>query len=621
MPTSNGDKFSGVEETAGAHEDPLHLVIDGVPALISYVDAEQRYQFTNRAYEEWFGLVREQVRGSHMKDVLGPAAYESILPHVKAALSGERVVFEDWVDYRRAGRRYIQASYTPHWEESGRVKGFMVLVLDRSESQRAEEARAESEDLAGAILSSLNSHIAVLDRQGEIIAINEGWIRFATASGAEMAKVAVGVNYLDTCRRAGDEEGNRVANGILSVLSGECANFTDEYMCPFPSGPHWFQMTVTPLRSAKGGVVVSHTDITERRLAEEALVVSEERFSKAFNYGPLPRAILSLRSGRYLAVNEAFLRAVRCTRDQAVGARGEDLGLHLSATERDEFFRRAQENGTVSDFETRITWNGRNPLTVLLSGVVVELNGEPCIIVVANDITERKRSEEALNEVNERVRELAGRLITTQEEERGRISRDLHDDLNQKLAAITMSLSGIIKQLPEADESVKEQLLDLKQRTFEMADHVRRLSHALHPSILDHLGLPAALTSYCAEFTGAEGISVNLDLPEQLPAVPDDVALCLYRVTQEALRNVAQHSSAQSVRVSLAQTVEGLVLLIDDAGVGFDPAAVAHKRGLGLLSMDERVKLLGGFLQVASRPRAGTEVRAVVPFQEVKNGE
>lgn len=621
MPTWNGKKFGEVEESAGAHEEPLRLVIDGVPALISYVDAEQRYQFTNRAYEEWFGLVREQVRGSHMKDVLGLAAYESIRPHVEAALSGERVVFEDWVDYRRAGRRYIQASYTPHWDESDRVKGFMVLVLDRSQSQRAEEARAESEDLAGAILSSLNSHIAVLDSEGEIIAINEGWQRFAVASGAEIEKVAVGINYLDTCRRAGDEDGYRIADGILAVLAGERDKFTDEYLCPFPSGPHWFQMTVTPLRSAKGGVVVSHTDITERRLTEEALVVSEERFSKAFNYGPLPRAILSLRTGRYLAVNEAFLRVVGCTRDQAVGARGEDLGLHLPAAEAEEFFRRAREKGSVSDFETRIMWDGRSPLTVLLSGVVVELNREPCIIVAANDITERKRSEEALSEVNERARELAGRLITTQEEERGRISRELHDDLNQKLAAITMSLSGIIKQLPEADEPLKGQLSDLKQRTFQMADHVRRLSHALHPSILDHLGLPAALTSYCAEFSRAEGISVNLDLPEHLPAVPNDVALCLYRVTQEALRNVAQHSGAQSVRLSVAKTVEGLVLLIDDAGVGFDPTEVARKRGLGLLSMDERVRLLGGFLQVASRPRAGTEVRAVVPFQEVRNEE
>lgn len=614
MASWNEDEVVGVEEPAGVHEESLRLVIDGIPALISYVDGEQRYQFTNRAYEEWFGLVREQVRGSHMKDVLGLAAYESVRPHVLAALSGERVVFEEWVDYKTAGRRYIQASYTPHWDELGRVKGFMVLVLDRSEHERAEQARAESEDLAGAILSSLNSHIAVLDRQGEIIAINEGWKRFAVASGAEMEKVAVGINYLDTCRRAGDDDGNRIADGILSVLDGEHDSFTKEYLCPFPSGPHWFQMTVTPLRRAKGGVVVSHTDITERRLTEEALLVSEERFSKAFRYGPLPRTISSLRTGRYIAVNEAFLRAVGCTRDQAIGARGKDLGLYMPAAESAEFFRRAREQGMVSDFETQIMWNGRSPLTVLLSGVVVELNGEPCIIVAANDITERKRSEEALRQVNERARELAGRLITTQEEERGRISRELHDDLNQKLAAITMSLSGIINQLPEADESVKKRLLDLKQRTFQMADHVRQLSHALHPSILDHLGLSAALTSFCAEFSRAEGINVNLNLPEQLPPVPNDVALCLYRVTQEALRNVAQHSGAPSARVSLVQTDEGLLLLVDDAGAGFDPAEVARKRGLGLLSMGERVKLLGGFLEVASRPRAGTEVRAVVPF-------
>lgn len=612
--------MSVTEDKAGTHEERLRLMIDGVPALISYIDAEQRYQITNHAYEEWFGLVRADVQGRHIKEVLGDSAYDSIRPHAEAALAGERVVFEGWVDYQTAGRRYIQASYTPHFDDSGKVLGLFVLVLDRSESKRAEEARADSEELAGAILSSLNSHIAVLDREGNIIAVNEVWRRFAHESGAEMNKVMVGVNYLEVCHHAG-EEGRRVADGIISVLNGARDDYTEEYLCPFPSGPHWFQMTVTPLRRIKGGVVVSHTDVTQRRLAEEALLVSEERFSKAFNYGPLPRTISSLRTGRYLAVNEAFLRAVGCTREEAVGARGEDLGLHMPAEDMAEFFRLVQRDGTVRDFETSLMWSGRDPLTVLLSAVSVDLNGEPCIIIAANDITERKRSEEALREVTERARELAGRLITTQEEERGRISRELHDDLNQELATITMTIDSVIRQLPDVNESCKTLLSDLKQRTFQMADHVRRLSHALHPSILDHLGLPAALSSYCAEFSRAEGINVNFQVAEQLGNVPNDVALCLYRITQEALRNVAQHSGAQSARVSLTKTDEGLVLLVDDAGIGFDPNDVMRKRGLGLLSMGERVKLLGGHLRVASRPRAGTEVQAVVPFQEVRTNE
>ena len=197
---------------------------------------------------------------------------------------------------------------------------------------------------------------------------------------------------------------------------------------------------------------------------------------------------------------------------------------------------------------------------------------------------------------NAQIQSLAGRLITAQEAERIRIARELHDDVNQQLAALSISLSGLKRRLPSEAAEAQQEVTRLQQQTITLSEEIRHLSHELHPGVLQH------------------GIAVTFHADAGLEEIPADVALCLYRVAQEALRNVARHAGARQAEVALTRRDDILELRIADDGQGFDLAAARRHGGLGLISIDERVRLVQGGVQIVTEPRRGTERRVRVPL-------
>jgi signal transduction histidine kinase len=224
-----------------------------------------------------------------------------------------------------------------------------------------------------------------------------------------------------------------------------------------------------------------------------------------------------------------------------------------------------------------------------------------------------RRNQASLRASYEQIQSLVGRLITAQESERTRIARELHDDINQQLAALAIALSGLKRRLPADAADIDDALTRLQQRTITLADGIRHLSHELHPGVLQHAGLVAALKAHCAEFGSQHAIAVTL-AADDLDAIPQDVGLCLYRVAQEALRNVAAHACACQACITLRRTAAGLELTITDDGQGFDPAEARRMGGLGLISLDERVRLVGGSVQINTQLQHGTELRVQVPL-------
>jgi signal transduction histidine kinase len=288
-----------------------------------------------------------------------------------------------------------------------------------------------------------------------------------------------------------------------------------------------------------------------------------------------------------------------------------------------ELNRAIEENGEFR-YEYRVIWPDGSVRWVEDRGKPVYGEGGQCLKVsgLILDISERKEAEEALRESEEalrksyaRIEDLAGRLIASQEEERRHIARELHDDLNQQVAALAIGISRLKRQFSNPDDTVLEQIAKLQNKTDLLSERIRQVSHELHSSILQHVGLPAALNSYCAEFSDREGIAVALDIGAGFEAVPPEAALCLYRVAQESLRNVARHSGARRAVVTLAGVNGAIELRVADQGVGFDPGQARECRGLGLVSMEERVKLLHGNFSLTTRPGAGTELRAQIPLR------
>lgn len=216
---------------------------------------------------------------------------------------------------------------------------------------------------------------------------------------------------------------------------------------------------------------------------------------------------------------------------------------------------------------------------------------------------------------------LSARLFHAQEEERSRIAGEINDDSNQRLALMNLDIEQLAREPAESPEAFDQGIHGLLGCIKELSSDVHRLSHQLHPTTLVHLGLVKAVKSLCRELSALHGLQIDIADQEVPKAVPNDVALCLYRIVQEALRNVIKHSGARKARVELTRTREGLVLRVRDWGVGFDVAAVKGERGLGLISMGERLRLVGGQIAVESSEARGTQIEVLVPLPRADAGD
>lgn len=277
--------------------------------------------------------------------------------------------------------------------------------------------------------------------------------------------------------------------------------------------------------------------------------------------------------------------------------------------------RDADGNTPIPDAEYRVVHRDGTSRWVLIRGTVVrDAGGTPIrVIGTVTDITGRCEAEEALRRGRDEIRDLAARLIVAQEEERRRLARELHDDLNQRLAGIAIAIADVKQRSADVSGAVRQQLDRAGEQLAQLVGSVRQLSHQMHPGVLEHAGLVLALRSLAQDLASRGELEVDLAFGELDQPLPGDVALVLYRVAQEALRNVVKHAGTGSAEVFLGRVGEMLVLTVRDHGVGFDPTIRSGGQGLGLLSIHERVRVLGGDVRVRTSPGAGTEVTVRVP--------
>jgi len=224
-------------------------------------------------------------------------------------------------------------------------------------------------------------------------------------------------------------------------------------------------------------------------------------------------------------------------------------------------------------------------------------------------------SQCALRKSSDELQALAARLLTAQEEDRRRISRDLHDDINQRLAMIAVDVETLWSRPPASQEVLCRTMRSIQDRINEVSDDIRRFVHQVHPSVLDDLGLPIALEQLLEDFSSRTGLKSAFQHTNVPTSLSRDLATCLYRIAQESLSNVVHHAEASSVKMTLSGTVTSLALSITDDGKGFDdPKTAPAHAGLGWVSMKERMRLVGGTVEITSAGRKGTTVKVWVPI-------
>jgi two-component system CheB/CheR fusion protein len=404
----------------------------------------------------------------------------------------------------------------------------------------------------------------------------------------------------------------------------------------------WYSMRLRPYRTEDNRidglvVVLFEIDRLKRSFQE---VERSRNFSRTIVEAVREPLLVLGADRRVLMANDAFLKTFHTSRtalENRLVFELEPTGFRSAAFKRmlaDALGRRLRHH----DFEIEFAIDGSTPTIMAIDARHFDQLGDGAVVlltmkditrfrlaerrlVASRDIVQkgRTRAESSLRESRQELsvsrrelRVLAGRLIRAQEEERKRVARELHDDLSQRLSALQIGSAGLARLAPEGEQA-KAGFVAHEEHLAEVVEGVRRLAYDLHPAILTHLGLRAALRSFCVNFSSREGIDVDFSAQKEPAALPEEIALCLYRVTQEGLRNVAKHSGAKSASVVL-ETKHGVMhLSIQDQGKGFDVGEGKKSEGLGLLGMKERVRLVDGTLRVSSRPGHGTRIEVRVP--------
>jgi PAS domain S-box-containing protein len=358
-------------------------------------------------------------------------------------------------------------------------------------------------------------------------------------------------------------------------------------------------------------------DVTERKKSEQTLRTSEE----------ITRLIMNSSLDAIVCMNpEGKITIWSSQAEKIFGWKEKEvIGKYLSETVIPVQYRERHKQGLAKYLQTgegpalnRILEisaldNTGREFPIELSIIPVKQNNSLFFCGFLRDITQRKKAEEELARSYAAIRELTDHIQKIREEERSNIAREIHDELGQQLTVLKMDISWLNKKIGADDEPSKQKIQNLTEVLDGTVKTVRRISSELRPSLLDDLGLIAAIEWHLREFEQHSGTKTEFDVPDHNLDLPDEIKTGLFRVLQETLTNVARHADASKVKVSLQRKNGNIVLCIEDNGQGFDEQSTINKRTLGILGMQERTSMMGGSYEIKSVPGRGTTVIVSVP--------
>jgi PAS domain S-box-containing protein len=578
------------------------LFENGEPRDFIYLDVNTNFEVLTGLKDVVGRKITELIPG------IRESSPELLQMYGRVALTGIPERFEIYV--KTLGIWFSISTYSPR-------KGQFVALFDNvTERKRAEQALRESDERYRLILSNVDEIVYVVGiENGNPL---ESRAQFVSEGVERIAGYAAEDFLRDPGlwpRAIHPDDLSAVEQATRRILESGVSGTREYRLRHGKTGAYiWIEDHVTPRLDDSGGpaaVLGVARDVTERKRAEE-------KFRSLLESAPDAMVIVD-RNGEILLVNAQTERLFGYTRQELLGQPVEILVPQ-------RLRKRHQQHlcGYSADPRARPIGAGRElyglrkdgtefPAEIGLSPLVTEEG--PLVSSAIRDITERKRAEDELKDSRERLLALSRRLIEAQEAERRHIARELHDEIGQELAALKINLQAAHHPGDGAELASRvEDSMSIVERAIQQ---VRDMALALRPSLLDDLGLVAALRWLVDHQAQRSGFEARLEAGPARISVSPDVEIGCYRVVQEALNNVARHAKAHNVRVEVALHEGELRLLIQDDGVGFDVKAARERasRGasMGLLTMSERARLLGGRLEMKSARGQGTEIRAVFP--------
>jgi PAS domain S-box-containing protein len=345
----------------------------------------------------------------------------------------------------------------------------------------------------------------------------------------------------------------------------------------------------------------------------------DERFFKVFQTSPVAIILRTLSEGKVIDVNASYTELVGFPREELIGHTVHELGLWVDPSQGERVLDRLRRRGTVRNVEGRFRRKSGDIRDVLIWGELTEIQGETVVIGMIVDITERKRMETELRQSREQLRSLSAHLQQIREEERMRIARELHDELGGFLTVLKLDLASLGKEPTTGSPSFRQKIDSMSKAIVRAIGSVRRICSDLRPSMLDHIGLTAAIGWQVEEWQAKTGIRCAMSSTIDDESIDSGRATAAFRVLQEALTNVARHANAASVQVRLWIADGRLRLEIHDDGCGIGDGTAVGSTSLGLLGMKERVYSYGGRVEIRGAPACGTTVDVSIPLEEPRS--
>jgi PAS domain S-box-containing protein len=600
------------EEALSASEERFRLAAQAGKMFAYEWDAATDVIVRSAESAQILGIdVGTRVTGQEILAKVHPEDRERLLAAM-SRLSPENPALE--IKYRMVrpdGRvTWVERNSRAHFDEHGRMLRVIGMVADITERKRVEDEGRESEARYRRIVETTNEGIWLLDAEFRTSFVNLQMAKMLGYKPEEMLGRVVFDFYFP-------EDVERKQQVLARRKEGISEHF-DDRLRRKDGTELWVRMAASAICKASGefdGAMAIVCDITEQRLAAEALRESEQRFRLMADTTPT-MIWMSGTDKLCTFFNEGWLNFTGRSMEEELGE-GWAAGVHPEDLERClSTYAKAFDSRVSFEMEYRLQRADGEYRWIVDYGVPrTGLNGVfSGYIGSCLDITDRKLSEMSL-------RELSGRLIHAQEEESARIAREIHDDIGQRMAVLEIGLEQLEQKMSEISSGDREHLRNLAQVASELSSDLHNLSYQLHPVKLDLQGLVAAMGGLCRELSKQHDLQIKFvhrDIPAQ---VPKAAALCLFRIVQEALRNVVKHSKTTDATVELCGHGNGIDLCISDSGTGFNRKSAHTKRGLGLISMRERLKLIGGHLVVESEPSRGTRVRVHVPLSSMAGHE
>jgi PAS domain S-box-containing protein len=581
------------------------FIEEAVDAILVYSPATGLYVEVNKKATQLLGYTAEELTALGPSDVTFPENDD--LPRFQELEAGKTTVRELMIRRKNGTGVFVESSARKISDGN-----YLAFMRDISEKKKVELRIKEARDLADKLIDSLPGIFYFYDSTGKFIRWNKQFEEVTGYSGAEIEHMHPTDFFLE-------EDKNYITARITDVFIKGVNDAEARFITK--SGqiiPYYFKAV---LINYEGGpcLLGNGIDITERKKSEEELRTSEQKYKLLFESNPLPMWMLNLPNYNIVEVNSAALDQYGFTKEEFL-----QLDIFSLRPEEDITKIKAVTNKAFRGIYHAGVWRHQKKSGQVIYVEVIThdiyYEGVPTRLVLANEITEKYLSEEKLKKSYESIRQLTAHLQDVREEERTHIAREIHDELGQLLTVLKMDVSWLNKKVGSVSTAVQEKIADILAMIDTTVKAIRRIASELRPSLIDDLGLVAAMEWFIEDFEKRSGIKKEISISGTIADLPDAMKIGIFRIFQESLTNVARHSGGNKVIVRLQQPDKHLILTITDNGKGFDEKK-ANKKTLGLLGMKERTLMMGGEYNIKGRPGEGTTVTVIIPLADklVKN--